>query len=630
MFSKSSRFSNKPFNQITKTLFTGVISIGLTITALHSQADTKQEVVVVTASRVETPLREVGASISVIDQQEIELRGQATIADLLRTVPSINVSNSGGVGKTTGLRIRGEETFRTKVIIDGIDVSDPTGTQVQSQIQHILTSQAERIEVLRGPQGMMYGADSGGIINIITKKPEEGVQGNISYEVGRYDTEMLSGNIRGKVDKFDYSLSATNHETDGFNARSDDVSNEDDGNDNTTLNAKLGFDATSDLRIEFIARDVEADGEYDSCGFLTYIADCTTRYEQKNKKINLLYSQDKFNHELSYATTEVDRRFFTESFFSFGGQGQITEVQYLGSYALTDSTSLVYGVDMDEEVIEEDLDDFGKTLDIERDQRGVYLELQNSIDEKLFYTLGVRQDNNDDFGSFTSFRLTSAYLINTGSGELKVKGSFGNGFRAPSVFEITTNASVPAAEELAEERSKGYDIGVEYTAGPWFAEIVYFSQKIKDDIEYDSSIGAFGAYTQIEGISRSTGIEANTDYNVNKNLVLSATYTLNNAVQEDGSPRARRPRTIYNLSASYVTSNDKFSITGNYRAVKDQVDSFGDIEDYEVLDVSANYKINDSLEVYSRLENALDEDYQEIPNFNAPRQAVYAGARYRF
>ena len=156
----------------------------------------ERENVLVTASRIEQPINKIGASVSVLTSTEIEKLGFNNVADVLRTLPGIAVTNTGGPGKTTALRIRGEEGFRTKIIIDGVDVSDPTGTQVGPQIQHITSSEIERIEVLRGPQGVAYGADAGGVIYIITKRPVKTLQGGLNLEYGRYNERNVSGNIR--------------------------------------------------------------------------------------------------------------------------------------------------------------------------------------------------------------------------------------------------------------------------------------------------------------------------------------------------------------------------------------------------------------------------------------------------
>ena len=196
------------------------------------------EEVVVTSSRVEMPLRLVGTSVSVITEETIQDYGFNALADVLRTQPSVAVSNSGGQGSVTTVRIRGEEGFRTRTYIDGIDVSDASGIQIGPRFEHILSSGIGRVEILRGPQGLMYGADAGGIVNIFTTTKTDGLGGSVSAEGGRYGTQQYTGAVAGGNELGDFSLSAADYSTDGFNARTDDtVTRDDDGYDNTTVHA---------------------------------------------------------------------------------------------------------------------------------------------------------------------------------------------------------------------------------------------------------------------------------------------------------------------------------------------------------------------------------------------------------
>src|SRR5688572_8658736 len=227
----------------------------------------RPEEIVVTSSIIAQPRRQVGTAMSVVDFDDIELRGYADLADVLRTQPGIGVSNLGGPGKRTSVHIRGEESFRTLLIIDGVKALDPSAPQVAPSFDSLLTtSDLQRVEVLRGPQGFIYGADAGGVINVMTKRGADDLGGRVGIEVGDYSTRKVDAAVSGGSDSGDYFLSVVDYETDGFNSRTNDtVLADDDGADNTTLHTKLGWNVSENVRLQLVARDIDAEAQFDNC-----------------------------------------------------------------------------------------------------------------------------------------------------------------------------------------------------------------------------------------------------------------------------------------------------------------------------------------------------------------------------
>ena len=243
-----------------------LISLGLLAATTAAYADSPLEEIVITSSKVPMPLREVGTSMSVLDNEELTRLGYNSLHDALRTQPSVAVSNTGGAGKAATLRIRGEEGYRTLVLLDGIDISDTSSPQVSPRMEQLMTAGVDRVEILRGPQGLMYGADAGGVINITTAAPERGFGGQLSAEGGKYGTQQIAGSIGAGGDWGDITLSGSDFSTDGFNARTTDTElRDDDGYDNTTWHGRLGWTPTENLRAGLVVRNVEGDNEFDSC-----------------------------------------------------------------------------------------------------------------------------------------------------------------------------------------------------------------------------------------------------------------------------------------------------------------------------------------------------------------------------
>ncbi|WP_166424073.1 TonB-dependent receptor [Paraglaciecola sp. 20A4] len=583
------------------------------------------EHMVVVSSRVPMPIREIATSVSIVTRQDIEARGYTNLADVLRTQPSITVTNSGSAGSATSLRIRGEEGYRTLVRIDGVDVSDPTATQVAPKFGQIQSSNINRVEILRGSQGLVYGADAGGVINIESANGVGAPSGQVSAEYGRYNATNLAADVGGSSDKFDYYVAASDFSTDGFNSLVDDNESQDaDGYDNTTLHARLGYQATQDLKLGFVARNTDSDGEYDNCGFgATASNNCTNDFEQTNVRATANYSHGASEHEFAVSKMFIERNNYTQGEFGFGAKGYSEKAEYLGNTELNQDTRLVYGIDWEKEAV--------TSTDDERIQRGYYVEYQSEVISNFFVTAGIRHDDNEDFGEHTSYRLSSAYIWDLDENELKLRGAYGTGFRAPSLYEIGFNTGpysyAPAAEiDLKEETTKGFEIGLTYAlaSGSQF-DATYFDQKIQDSIYYD--LATFSGYLQDLGESSSKGIELIADLVISDSVGVTANYTYNDTEDTAGEQRRRRPRNSGSVSVYY--DNDTWKLAATLRSLHDAVDGI-QLKGYEVFDISARYAVNQELSLSARIENAFDANYQDIAAYNTSGAAGYVGVQYQF
>ena len=596
-------------------------------------ADSRLEEMTVTASRVPVPLRQVGASVSVVDREEILARGFNNLADLLRYEPAVSVSNTGGAGGATSMRIRGENGFRTKVLIDGIDITNTAAPQAGPHFEQLTSAGIERVEILRGPQGLMYGADAGGVVAITTPRGQTGLTGGVSGEFGRYDTRQFAGNLRGGSDAADFALSATRLETDGFNATTGDtLLRDDDGYENTTVHGRVGLNISETARAELVGHHVQGDNEYDACFTVDAFSPtdaCSDDYEQRAWRAQVEQQGERFGHRLAYSQSAIDRSFFSEGIQSFAADSELQKAEYLGSWDAAEGLTLVYGVDLQRESIDDG------SFDRDRDQQGYYLETQGEFGGNLYLTAGVRHDDNDDFGTHTTYRVSGAWLFALDGGELKLRGSYGTGFRAPSLYEISYNGGAfafpPAAgTELDAEESVGYDAGLGwYAEGGWLLEAVYFNQRVEDEIFFD--LVNFSGYLQGDGESRSRGVELITEVPLGVALTLTGNYTFNETEDAAGAQRLRAPEQLANLGLRFSPHGGRFSLYLHLRLARDIADELGAaIEDYEVLDLGGEYRLRDDFSLYGRVENVTDRDYLEVPSYNTPGAAAYAGLRYTF
>lgn len=604
----------------------------------HALAESKLEETTIIASKIPVPIREVGASVTVINQDTIELSGYTSVEELLRTQLSISATNSGGAGTATSVRIRGEEGYRTLVLIDGIETSDPSGTQVGPQIQHLRTASGiGRIEVLRGPQGFIYGADAGGVINILTKESEEAFEAKVGIESGKYNSGNFDAYIAGSNDAVNYFVSGSKQKTDGFNSRSADFSEDADGYENVSLHAKLGVNITDSISFTLVARDVDAQTEFDSCGrfdedfnFL-FTNNCDGDFQQSNLKGTFNFENETTSQTASYAYTDVERESFADGTSTFQIDGEIDKYEYLGSYTLSEEFTLVTGADKKTETI------VSSGTESDRDQLGIFSELQSKLGN-FFFSIGARYDDNDDFGEHISARASAAYIVPMGNNELKFRSSVGNGFRAPSLSEIAynnTNAFGAAAEiELQEEKSRGYDLGVEfYTAAGASYKLGIFKQDIDNEIFFD--LVQFSGYLQADEGGLSRGVELEIEQPASKYLTILFNATYNDTETTGGLQRIRRPEIFGNLGLESHLFDGKLDVLANLRISRNaENEAFGigrlPLEDYEVVDLSARYTINENLSVFGRVQNLFDDEYEEIGGFNASRRAAYVGVDFSF
>ena len=586
------------------------------------------EQITVTASRVEIPRAQTGVSVSVLTAADIEKLGYRTLLDVVKTLPGIAVSNSGGLGKVSNVYVRGESGYRTLVLLDGVNVADPTNTQVTTQFQHLLADDVERIEVLRGPQGMMYGAGAGGVINIITKRASQPIEIQLGAEAGRYDTRRTHAALRGEQNGWQYGLNVSRLQSDGFNTREDDSSGERDGYDNETVNAQLGYAFTHNFAMRGQVRRVSADTEFDGCYAGWSISNnCEDQYTQTSYQLAADLGIGTATHQLSVSSQQLERDSLAEGVSSFAVEGAIDELNYFGNVQLADG-ALSWGADLDQQ----DYQSAGSNQSL--DILGLFGEWRGDLAQTVYYTVGYRHDQLDD-EKHNSWRVTAAVPQPIGDNQqIKYRASASTGFRAPSPFEVSYNLAEGVAP-LGPETSRGYELGIEYR---WQSllqvELVAFRQTVTDAIIFDSFLGSgWGAYGQDDGESESDGYELSLSGSLGESGRWYANGTWLDSVDSAGAQRLNVPQRQYNLGASYTLG--AVTLAGNWQRAEDRLSPNPDWlgsplpqAAYNKLDLNAVYAFSERVAFNLRGENLLDEDYSEVAGFHTAGAAIYAGVEF--
>lgn len=597
-----------------------------------TQAGVDEKVLVV-ATKKARAATETGSQVTVVGREDIERKGAVFAIDVLRDVPGVSISQTGGPGGQAAVRLRGEEGYRTLLIVDGMKLADPAGTQNLFNFANLLASDVERIEILRGPQALLYGADAiGGVISVITRRGGTTPERGISASGGSFGTATGSAFVRGAAGAFDYAMSASGFDNDGISAKSGPAFTERDGYSNLTLHGVFGLALDETARLEAVARYVDAEADFD--GFLG--------------EDNILYTEQ-FSGRLALGAASADGRasgtlaanYMTQnradyengapSIFGSRFDSERLRIEALGRYAAAEGHDLVLGADWEDESAVTDALDRGRTI------AGIFAEYQGRLTAETFVTAGVRFDDHEEFGEHLSWRATAAHkLVETPNYTLTAKTSAGTGFRAPSLFELYDGFS--GDPNLKEETGFGWDAGVDVVWAPLdlTAAIAVFDQRVENEIRFDPNLFVF---IQNAATTRSRGVETNVSARLFENLRGSASYTFTHAEigsndAENGLPRQRRPRHVGSFSLDYAFDDGRGGLNATLQTAAKHEDGFFTfrtrLDGRAVLNLAARYAVAEGLTLTLRGQNVFDERYQEAAGFNSPRAGVYAGAEWKF
>ncbi len=603
--------------------------------------DSADETFVISATRQATPLRQVGSSVSVVTSEELTAQGVLYVEQALRRLPGVAVSASGGPGGQVAVRLRGEESYRTLVLLDGIRISDPALPQSAVNFSNMTVFAIERIEVLRGPQALLYGADAiGGVINVVTRRGGDTAVA-LSAEAGSFGTQTVRAYVGSSSGPADFALSGTWTRSDGFSAKEGDSTlGDDDGYENLTVHGVAGLALTPGTRLEAVGHYVDAEAEFDGFPFDPDRQLLTT---ETAARLSIATNElgAGFEHTLAYnffrtRREDLDGGLPTADWLGapisrFDGDRH--EVEYLGSYSPANNHGLTFGAEYEvEEVTTDALNDTTETF-------AAFAEWQAEWTTNFFTTVGVRYDNPEGFDDHASLRATAAYLVSLGGAEeTKFRASAGTGFRAPSAFERARNETF-GLPVLSEETAIGFDVGVDHPFAGGRAEIsvTYFDQRIEDEIRFDN-VG-FSGYFQAAGTTESKGVEVGLRADLGYGFSLSSSYTYTDATvnspdPEDGLPRVRRPQHITSTDLNYEGMEGRLRLNLNLRSAAEAEDGFREfrvpLDDYATVNGSASFQVHPGFEIIARANNLTNEQYQEVSGFASADLSGFIGVRVRF
>ena len=601
----------------------------------------------------------IGTAVSVVTRQDLERQQIRDAADALRSLPGVEVSRTGSISGKTQVRIRGAEGNHTLVLIDGIQANDPNDGEFD--FASLLTGDIERIEVIRGAQSGLYGSGAiGGVINIITKSGKGPLTIAVRAETGAFRTTTASGRISGGNDQAWVSLSAQQRRTEGFNISlpgADIYTGEKDGSTLSNFSAKAGFKLYDDITTELVLRNTRNRLDRDGFGTSTP-GKLAAPYDDASKSMISLWQAgmnvrwDMLDGKLTHvfkANQSWNNNFDDDASFGFRSNNNSTANQY--SYAATYRFETPMFVSVRHSLtglVEKRAEtftpssDFADGIERKRGLAGTAGEYRGEIADRLFLQGSIRHDAHDSFGDFNTWR-TSASLKLKEIG-LRPHTSYGTGVRLPTMFEqfgfipsfFTPNPG------LQPELSQGWDAGAELTlvAGKATVDVTYFRTNLTSKID---GLAAGPGFTltakNLPGESLREGIETAGKLRLSNEITVSAAHTYLTAVDSTGAQELRRPRNAGRVDVNYAFGQGKgnFNVAAVYNGrVADRTSDINfapvrvTLDDYWVVTAGASYKLQPGLEIYGRVENVLNERYQEVYGYNTPGFAAYAGVRITF
>jgi len=596
----------------------------LALNTLNANELTLKPITITSATKNKQTLENTTANIAVITNEELEEKNFKTVADAINTVSGISVTNNGSLGQTTSVFLRGMSSNRILIMIDGIRYNDNTGTS-GAPFQHLMIEDIEQIEIVKGAQSGVWGADaSAGVINIITKQAKMGLHGSIIGEYGSFKTSKVGALVSYKTDKYYMQLSSQNTHSDGFTAqapRNQDIDSfEDDSYRNITTNLKLGFNFDENNKVDISSTWIDAKTNYDGFNPVTFLADPNSLDYSKTKdsfsQINF-HNKNKFAEINLYAKLSVFDRNYPLSAYSQEFDGTVKEYGIKSNINYNEKDFVVIGVDYKAYEHKNDLQN-------KYNNKAVFITNSNEIDfyGKTIISESLRYDDYDKFNDRTTYNFGIKHFFDALDG-LIASINVGSGYNVPTLYHLY---SPFGNTNLNPEDTKSYDATISYKD----ISVTYFNTVTEDMIDYDFATFTFG---NLDGKTKIKGIELAYNTDLAEDILASLSYTYLDAKNNNNQELMRRPK-----------DNIKFSID-YYGIPKLHIGAFGewvgerfDLDNkqgqqtgkYTVVNLVSNYDINKNFSVYAKIDNLFDTYYQSVDGYATAPLSAYAGIKAKF
>ena len=608
--------------------------------------------IVVTATRLETPEKKVGSSITVVSGEDLVRTGRTFVIEALEDVLGLSTVRNGGPGAAASTFVRGANSEHTLFLLDGLELNDPINPSRSYDVSHLPLSQVERVEILRGPQGLLYGSDAlGGVVNIITRSGHGQPRLSLASSADTLRSLAADVSLAGSSRKTDYAFALFHERTAGISAAAKSYGNaEKDGYRNLSLDGRFGYSFTPASRLTLTVRATTARTELDDFGgpggddpnnvqnYGTLLVSgryrglsSTGRWERTVSVSWIGTRRENDNPTDPAHPADSDHALYHSG---------LLKLDWQNNFFLRPTHTLTAGLETSSEsgssdyVSESAYGPYESAFPSARaGSAGLYVLDHWEVGGRFFATAGVRADDHSRSGAAVTFRVAPAYLIPaTGT---RFKASLGSAFKSPSLYQLFAPATSfgPVGNPLLRpERALGWDAGVEqsWAGGRALLCVTWFESSFRDLVDFDYAAG----YINI-GRARTQGLEVSAEIRPVRGPRLLASYTRLSARDKDtGEELLRRPRDKFSAETG-VHLRGGFDLAAHVLWVGSRPDRDFSVypyptvtlPGYALLDLAVTKSLGSGFEIFARAENLLNADYQTVWGYGSPGLTFRTGFR---
>ncbi|MCC6924858.1 TonB-dependent receptor [Novosphingobium sp.] len=575
----------------------------------------------ITVTGLWTRIADGGQSVSVISAADLAQVQGADLSRALERLPGVNFARNGGLGSASSLFVRGASSEQLLVMIDGVRMQDTASPSGGFDLGTLMAGGLGRVELLRGSNSMTWGSDAIGGVLAASTDTRSGLRAGLEY--GAHDT--VDANLGWGLSRSGHELGLTAGytRTDGISAYAGGT--EADPFRQWHLGGRGSLELGGSLKLVAAGRYADSKVDFDGYPAPAYSFADTPEYQitrQGSGRVGLEYQGSGLELSGGVALSDTRRAYYDPTYGSapnFETAGRSVHADLKGRADLTDGVTLDFGSDAD-------WSRFSTTFDPRQTTRTVGGHaLLGYHGERLNLTAGARIDDHDRFGSHWTFGANGSFDL---TGNLRLRASFGQGFKAPTLYQLY---GYGGNATLKPEQSDAYDLGLEYAPGDGSARLglTLFRRDSSNLIDYVWPSG----YTNISR-TRAQGVELEGRFKVTNRLSVRGAYTWLEATNRlTGKDLARRPRNALSLSYDWRTPLSDLALGADFRLAGDRFDDAGNftpLDGYALVTLRASMPLGEHLELYGRVENVTDESYETSAGYGSYGRTAYAGIRVKW